>query len=723
MIVRSLAFQIGTRLPDYRKILLKLLQIHRIEKMSPGHLFTFLIAEPLRNAIDGNRDRYLIVIDALDEAGESGNNELVRTLAENLAQLPRWIGILVTSRPESRIVSKFQSMKMVSVDAGANLNLDDIRDYLRLELQNELSGSSAPEEIIESIVEKSEGVFMYAECFCREVHRGLQSLNGPVGFPQGLSALYSRDFERQFTDADDFGKELLPALRAILAAREPLPLHLLQKAIDCSDEDLATLIRKLGTFFPVSVESGKRVIKVFHKSLGDWLTDADFAGDYFVSRREGHKLFIELLWPYRLQHPDISQCHGYPAKHLAGHLIAAGDWSRFEQLLHDSLEVWLNYWVEGGGGTDGRACISSFLTAVDDGEIVTSATLKLVLSNQMARLLAQVGYYPEAMTMIRERVLPHCSVWHRRKQRAIAEHEIGSLYFYDNDESGAVSSYRRALLIALFGLPVYWGEVAANAVGLASLCIPAGKFRTVQGWCLLAGVASWRSSDWPHRIAALRLRARAAMELGRYQIADKVLKRASEMSERQNVMHELVRVQLQRAWLCLDLFTLHETHLSTCRELFEQAEVLAESCGFTFEYWEARIGRCWAALAESETALASEFAAPLRALAETTHDVHLARRLITLGAIRHQQHAHEEACRLYRKGIQAAERQSCPVWKRMGMIAIGAIHWHSESQDQAKTIWSSVTSDAERFSVAHRQLCIQAINRCRRSAESVPTSA
>src|SRR5207302_7407490 len=76
-VVRSLAFQLATRLPDYRKLLLTLPEIAELNRKDPAELFHYLLANPLRSVIHGGRERYLIVIDALDEAGETGRNPLV----------------------------------------------------------------------------------------------------------------------------------------------------------------------------------------------------------------------------------------------------------------------------------------------------------------------------------------------------------------------------------------------------------------------------------------------------------------------------------------------------------------------------------------------------------------------------------------------------------------------------------------------------------------------
>ncbi len=77
-VLRNLAFQLATRLPDYRKLLLTLPEISSLdEKKGPPELFDYLFTNPLKIVIEGGRERYLILIDAMDEAKEGEGNPLV----------------------------------------------------------------------------------------------------------------------------------------------------------------------------------------------------------------------------------------------------------------------------------------------------------------------------------------------------------------------------------------------------------------------------------------------------------------------------------------------------------------------------------------------------------------------------------------------------------------------------------------------------------------------
>jgi len=325
-VVYSIAFQMATRLPDYRKLLLTLPEIKELDRKDANELFDYLLANPLKSVINGGREKLLIVIDALDEAVESGRNPLVDMLARNAHHLPAWLGIVVTSRPEFDVKTPFQALNPLPLDTKSESNKADICDYLNNKLAIHLQNQPNPETLLNQILEKSEGVFLYAERFCEDVRQGYISLDQPDQFPQGLGGIFAQYFQRQFPDLEKFRKEIRPALRAILAAREPLPLEILQKLFDWEDEELRDFTRTLGSLFPITKETGCEVIKPYHKSLADWLTDEAKAGVYFVSVMEGHKLISQAGFNDFQTNPDSMLT--YFLKHLPAHLLLQGDKAR-----------------------------------------------------------------------------------------------------------------------------------------------------------------------------------------------------------------------------------------------------------------------------------------------------------------------------------------------------------------------------------------------------------
>ncbi len=332
-VVRSLAFQLATRLPDYRKLLLTLPEIAELDRKDPAELFDYLLANPLKTVIGGGRERLLIVIDALDEAGGAGRNPLVEMLARHAPRLPDWLGLVVTSRPESAVQTPLQGLNPFVLDTRTEANRADLRDFLRHQLAPQLQQHPDADRLVGEILEKSEGVFLYAERFCDDVQLGHLSLDRPEQFPQGLGGIFCQWFQRQFPDLEKFRKDIRPALRAILAAREPLPVEILQRLFHWQDEELRDFTRTLGSLFPVTKEANGEVIKPYHKSLADWLADEAKAGVYFVSEREGHRVLADSGCSFWQESANTTPT--YFLIHLPSHLIKVGRLTDLTQILFD----------------------------------------------------------------------------------------------------------------------------------------------------------------------------------------------------------------------------------------------------------------------------------------------------------------------------------------------------------------------------------------------------
>jgi hypothetical protein len=329
-VVRSIAFQIATRLPDYRRLLLTMPEIANLEQKDPTELFDYLLVNPLRSVICGGRERYLIVIDALDEAGDSGRNPLAEMLARDAHRLPDWIGLVVTSRPESAVKTPLQGLNPIVLDTRSEANREDLRDYLRHQLAPQLIDRADADRLVEHILEKSEGVFLYAERVCHDLSYGHLSLDQ---FPQGLGGVFWQFFQRQFPDLEKFRKDVHPALRAILAAREPLPMEILQRLFSWQDEELRDFTRTLGSLFPVTNETGAESIRPYHKSLADWLADEAKAGPYFVSVLEGHRMLAEVGWQQYEQ--GVQRMSAYALTYSPWHLYEVARYSDLYAMLHD----------------------------------------------------------------------------------------------------------------------------------------------------------------------------------------------------------------------------------------------------------------------------------------------------------------------------------------------------------------------------------------------------
>ena len=144
-------------------------------------------------------------------------------------------------------------------------------------------------------------------------------------------AVFKQFFDRQFPDLKYFRSKIRPALRCILAAPEPLPLDILQKLFTWQEEEMYDFIRILGSLFPVMLEAGRKVIKPYHKSLIDWLTNQSASDHYYVNTFEGHGLLADYGWQQHNSKPEILDI--YFIKWLPSHLQTLERWDDLVNLL------------------------------------------------------------------------------------------------------------------------------------------------------------------------------------------------------------------------------------------------------------------------------------------------------------------------------------------------------------------------------------------------------
>jgi hypothetical protein len=310
----SLAWQLSTQLPDYQSRLnASDLDAVRAETNLRG-LFDRLFVEPFNGLFPTSERSVVLLIDALDEAVARGTNDLASLIGADWNRTPSWLRLIVTSRPhEAAINSALQSLDPWTVDAGREENREDIRTYLRRELRA-FAGNHPPKKAtVEDILERSEGLFLYAWWVREELAADRLSLANVEAFPRGLGGIYNQFFQRYFPDLREYAERWRPVIETICAARQPLTLDDLS-AVFPEFYHANEITSGLGSLFP---ESGGRV-RPFHQSVRDWVTRADRAGPYVVRVDKGHERLATEGW----RQYNEKSLSPYFALHLPEHLAA-----------------------------------------------------------------------------------------------------------------------------------------------------------------------------------------------------------------------------------------------------------------------------------------------------------------------------------------------------------------------------------------------------------------
>ena len=299
-VICSIAFQIATRLPDFRSHLietirnLKMNKPYAIDEMEPVELFQILIADAAYKAIDGGRLRHLVIIDALDESG----NALVELLAQCQSKIPQWLAFFVTSRPHDNGVRQHLTMLNPHYqDVADEQNQADAKNWITQWVDGLKARVTVKREVIKTLLNVSQGNFIYLQTFRKMLNEGQLILDQTESYPQGLDSLYFTFFGRQFKDMESYRQWQAPFLRLIIAARQPLPLNLARKVLALSKEDCRLkVVLPLGSLFKFSGDPSNESIEPFHKSIRDWLGNPTSSGDFYVDEDKGHLMLGTALW-------------------------------------------------------------------------------------------------------------------------------------------------------------------------------------------------------------------------------------------------------------------------------------------------------------------------------------------------------------------------------------------------------------------------------------------
>ncbi len=338
--IQTLAYQLATRLPDYRARLLRAPIIARTdgktristEGLSDADLWSALLAEPMAGVgKDGliGRQAMTLVVDGLDEATEGGRNDIVRLLAEKHSSLPPWVRVVLTGRPDPEIRQRLRAYQPLVLAADDPHNLADLRRYIKPWLKERVAAGKLPawqqSAVTQALLDKCEGAFLYLVLVREEVEAGSLDLSRLESLPNGLDAIYLRNFERRFPDTDSgspWATLAKPLLALVMASPEPLPLGLARELLawntaEDGEEREATALRSLGSLLvqrsgasshPVSSNTADSTLSLFHKSSREWLADPERAGEYFVSTRNALPKLTEVVWR---DYPQGEPADGY----------------------------------------------------------------------------------------------------------------------------------------------------------------------------------------------------------------------------------------------------------------------------------------------------------------------------------------------------------------------------------------------------------------------------
>ena len=268
-ILQSLACQMCDNVEGFRDKLTKVLHRNHSQH-SLSDAFRVLLNDPLHAL---NRDEpMLIVVDALDESKTEEKSELLDLISDEFPELPAWVKIFISSRPELQVTRKLQPLNPLEI-------LPDDYNH-NLDLQNFILHCLPSLKVVHvrSLVSKCEGSFLYAYYLVNELKEmdlGIEPILKDY-VPKSISGFYEKQFKRLKTDLqrfkpDTYSSFLKRFVNVVAASREPLPITILFACMGLSTVDFEirqTIVGMMSEILPVY----EGCLTVYHKSLWDWLT-------------------------------------------------------------------------------------------------------------------------------------------------------------------------------------------------------------------------------------------------------------------------------------------------------------------------------------------------------------------------------------------------------------------------------------------------------------------
>lgn len=716
-VIKSLSFQIAARLPDYRRFLLSLPEIADVDSLNSSELFEYLLVNPLNLLIDGGRDRYIVVIDGIDEASKNGRNELAEILARQQGGLPRWLGVVITSRSEKSVTVPLQSLNAFMLDDNGDRNSEDILAYFRNRLGNRLSSLDNIDQFEARLVHLSAGVFLYAELFCDDVDEGVLSLEDTQNFPRGMGGFYWQYFARIFPNPDKYAENARSALSVLIAAIDPVPVDVLQSLFAWSKEEIKDFSRTAGSLFPTTTESGIKKIRPFHKSLVDWLADEDLAGLYYASQSTGHSLLADAGWA--AYQGNTLNTGDYLLDHLPRHISSTANWGRLLELLADSNLNLFAQWIDHGDFESGRDCLRGLLkhlTSTDN-----SSTLVPTIASQLARIESRTGDLSAAQELLEMSIKSPASSLHP-KLEAICLHELASIRRERGNTRAARQGYRQALKIARRVEPPLMNEVSANLLALAA------SYQTLEtGWrrahfLAQAAVAiSFDVGDSAHELEGYRILADIGKDRMEFSTAEQCVESALKIAQTRTLPYAEMSLLTVLGWLQYQRDAINDRTSSDSMITFQRLEKLAvqrKHHRFRADAWTG-IGQN--ASYANDMGTMSSAICMLNSLMSAQSSHHIGIRLLLLRAgVLMSQTEFEQAHALYSKSANSAGDHGLVAREVDSLVGMGMASHLRDDPVSGNRNWAEARTRLNRCCPTRRELVLKSIQRFSTNSINTP---
>jgi Domain of unknown function (DUF4062)/AAA ATPase domain len=222
-------------------------------------------------------ERFVLVIDALDEADkpEQGGNLLC--LPENL---PKGVFVVATNRHNHFIPLQTSRQKGFILRHDSPENIEDIRNYLYYYIQDEQfqqrlqSLHMKPEDFTGRMLTLSEGNFMYLHYVLPAIKDETFHLDILNELPKGLEAYYHFHWQKmREQDTEKFDRLIKPVVCVLAAIEEDVSIDKIAEITNIEYGHVLYVIRKWREFLHEKKTNGIRYYRIYHSTFQKFLEE------------------------------------------------------------------------------------------------------------------------------------------------------------------------------------------------------------------------------------------------------------------------------------------------------------------------------------------------------------------------------------------------------------------------------------------------------------------
>lgn len=270
----SIAYYLSTQLIEYANFL-AVQDLSFVENGSIETIFRKLLVEPFTRLNIQITEPKVIILDGLDEISEDHQQEFCRLFFDHVNQLPLWMKILITSRPNVEILRSLDYLVPYKMEQFAVMNMDDVATYVHKQLHQR----SLSLDLGREICRKSEGNFLYAKLLVTmlEKDRGFDI----TSIPKGFNNIYSQVL-KQRVSLNQYNELVRPFLGLYLIKGPNGLFDSAQRWLKLKRREISLIKDILSPFFYEEISNQKRLFKPYHSGFLEWVTSEQHAGSVYT---------------------------------------------------------------------------------------------------------------------------------------------------------------------------------------------------------------------------------------------------------------------------------------------------------------------------------------------------------------------------------------------------------------------------------------------------------